>query len=385
MEFTLTKPQKEIQKAIFEFCKGEFDKEFGLDCERNRTYPNKLLEKACDLGFIGIHYPEEYLGAGLGLFEHCLVAETLCRRDSTLGLALTLTASGAEFILRSGTGDQKDRYLQQIAEGRLFSAAALVDEGLGYDFRCLKTTAAQENGQWVIDGKKSLVLNGGTAGIYVVLCRTGTETEPQEKNLTLFLVEKEAKGLTCEDAGTRISCNMLTAADLTFNQVCVPDTSRIGDVGDGYRLLNRFLDECRVVLSAQAVGIALGAYDRALAYCRERVQFGKSIGQFQITAHKLADMARQIEYARALSQKAAWHFDNGMLDPGLAAMAKLTAAQGAVAVAYEAIQLHGGYGFMTEYEVEHFYRDAKFTELFCGAGNVQRDVIAASVYNKKRS
>lgn len=385
MEFTLTKSQKEIQKAVLEFARGEFDKDFGLDCERDRTYPARLLEKACDLGFIGIHYPEDYLGAGLGLFEHCLVAETLCRRDSTLGLALTLTAYGAECILRFGTSEQKGRYLQQIAEGKLFSAAALSDAGLGYDFRRLQTTAVHEDDHWVINGRKSLVLNGGTAGVYVVLCRTGAEDEPPEKNMSMFLVENDVPGLTCQDAGARISCNMLTAADLTFEQVRVPEACRLGETGDGHKILNRFLEECRIVLAAQAVGIALGAYDRALAYSRDRAQFGKSLKEFQITAHKLADMATRIECARTLARQAAWHFDKGPLDAGMASMAKLTAARAALAVTYEAVQLHGGYGFMTEYEVEHFYRDAKFIELFCGSNNVQLDTIAASVFSKRKS
>lgn len=385
MEFTLTKSQKEIQKAVLEFAKGEFDKEFGLDCERNGTYPTQLLEKACDLGFIGIHYPEDYLGAGLGLFENCLVAETLCRKDSTLGLALTLTAYGAECILRFGTDDQKGRYLQKIAEGKLFSGAAFTDAGMGYDFRKLGTTAVKENDQWVINGKKSLVLNGGTAGVYVVLCRTGAEDEAPEKNLSMFIVEADAPGLLCENAGARISCNPLSAADLTFANVRVPDTNRLGEMGGGHKILQHFLSEFRVVLAAQAVGIAQGAYDRALAYSRERVQFGKSIGEFQIMAHKLADMARQIEYARTLTWKAAWLFDKGDLDAAMAAMAamaKLTATQAAMQVTYEAVQIHGGYGFMTEYEVEHFYRDAKFIDLFCGAVGVQKDVIAETIVGK---
>lgn len=382
MDFSLDKSQREIQKAVREFAKGEFDKELGLDLEKERRYPAAILAKACDLGFIGIHFPEKYLGADMGLLENCLISQEMCRRDSTLGLALALAGYGAECILRFGTADQKDKFLTPVAEGQAFSAAAFIEPGQGFDLRRLQTTAVRDGDGWIINGKKSLVLNGSTAGFYIVLCQTDGEAATPDKRLSMFIVESGAKGLSREDAGRRIGCNMLSAADLSFDNVRVGGESLLGTEGAGYTQAGIYLNELRVLLAAQAVGIAQGAYDRALDYIKQREQFGKKIAAFHITWHKVADMAAQIECAQTFVYRAAWTFDKGKLDAGLAAMAKMTAAKAALAVTYETVQLYGGYGFMTEYEVEHFYRDAKFVDLFGGAVSVQKDAIAETIVGK---
>jgi alkylation response protein AidB-like acyl-CoA dehydrogenase len=382
MDFTLTKSQKEIQKAVRDFVKGEFDKDMGLDLEKERAYPAEVLAAACDLGFIGIHFPEKYAGADMGLFENCLIGEELCRKDSTLGLALMLTGYGAECILRFGNEAQKEHYLPVVAEGKAFSAAAFLEAGQGFDLRTVQTTARKEADGWVISGAKSLVLNGGTAGFYVVLCRTDDAAPAPDGRLSMFVVDAGLPGISCRDAGRRMSCNMLSAADVTFDSVKVGADALLGSEGKGFVQVNAYFNELRVVLAALAVGIAQGAYEKALDYIKQREQFGKKLVEFHITWHKVATMATQIECARTLAYRAAWTFDQGKPDAGLAAMAKTTAAKAAVDVAYEAIQLYGGYGFMTEYEVEHFYRDAKFIDLFCGAVGVQKDVIAETIVGK---
>ncbi|MFO8049084.1 MAG: acyl-CoA dehydrogenase family protein [Desulfosudaceae bacterium] len=382
MDFSLDKSQKEIEKAVREFARGEFDKELGLELEKERQYPADILAKACDLGFIGIHFPEKYLGADLGLFENCLISREMCRRDSTLGLALAFAGYGAECLLRFGSEAQQEKYLPAVADGKTFSAVALAESGQGFDLRRLQTVAAREGDGWVINGHKSLVLNGGRAGFYVVLCQTEAEAATPDKRLSMFIVDADAAGLSCQDAGRRIGCNMLSAADLTFDNVKVGADGLLGAEGAGYGQANAYLKELRVLLAAQAVGIAEGAYDRALDYIKQREQFGKKLAMFHITWHKVADMAARIEYARTLTYQAAWTFDKGKLDAGLASMAKMTAAKVALAVTYEAVQLYGGYGFMTEYEVEHFYRDAKFVDLFGGAVSVQKDTIAETIVGK---
>ncbi len=382
MDFALDKSQKEIQKAVRDFTKGEFDKDLGLDLEKEGKYPADILAGACDLGFIGIHFPEKYLGADLGLFENCLIAEELCRKDSTLGLALMMAGYGAECVLRFGSDGQKDQYLTPVAEGKMFSAAAFMEPGQAFDMRVMQTTAAKDGDGWVINGKKSMVLNGNSAGFYIVLCQTDDTAATPDKRLSMFIVDGDTPGITCEDVGRRIGCNMLSAADVTFNNVKVGADKLIGTEGAGYSQVNAYFNELRVLLSAMAVGIAQGAYEKALDYIKQREQFGKKLAMFHITWHKVADMAAQIEYARTLTYKAAWTFDKGKLDAGLASITKMTAAKAAMAVTYEAIQLYGGYGFMTEYEVEHFYRDAKFIDLFCGAISVQKDVIAETIVGK---
>lgn len=382
MDFALDKSQKEIQKAVRDFTKGEFDKELGLDLEKEGKYPTDILAGACDLGFIGIHFPEKYLGADLGLFENGLIAEELCRKDSTLGLALMMAGYGAECVLRFGDDAQKEHYLLPVAEGKMFSAAAFTEPGQSFDMRTMQTTAVKAGDCWTINGKKSMVLNGGTAGFYVVLCQTDDAAQTPDKRLSMFIVDGDTPGITCEDVGRRIGCNMLTAADVTFDNVKVGPDKLLGAEGAGFSQVNTYLSELRVLLSAMAVGIAQGAYEKALDYIKQREQFGKKLALFHITWHKMADMAAQIEYARTLAYKAAWTFDKGKLDAGLASITKMTAAKVAMAVTYEAIQLYGGYGFMTEYEVEHFYRDAKFIDLFCGAISVQKDVIAETIVGK---
>ncbi|OQX60918.1 MAG: acyl-CoA dehydrogenase [Desulfococcus sp. 4484_241] len=384
MDFTLTRPQKEIQKAAREFAKGEFDKETGLDYEKNGIYPKEILKKACELGFVGIHFPEQYLGSGLGLFENCLVAEELCSKDSSFGLALTLSGYGSECILRFGTEAQKKRYLPEIADGELFSAAAFLEPGQGFDFRKLKTKALKTNGGWTINGEKTLVANAGLADVYVVLCQTGDDSLPPEKRHSMFVVDAATKGLSFREAGRRLGCNMLPAADLVFENLRAGEENLIGEEGKGLEYALAYFRELRVLLAAQAVGIGEGAFKKALGYAREREQFGKKIASFGAISHKLADMATKIESARTLVYRAAWSFDNGILDSGLASMAKMVATRAAVDVCYEAIQIHGGYGFMTEYEVEHFYRDAKFLDLFCGSLPSLKDEIAAGVIGRTR-
>ncbi len=384
MDFSLSKSQIEIQKAASAFAKGEFDKDAGLKMEKEGRYPAETLQKACDLGFIGIHFPEQYLGAELGLFENCLISESLCRRDSTMGLALCLTGPGAECILRAGNTAQKEKYLPGVADGTLFTAIAFAETGQGFDLRGLKTTALKNGEGWVINGKKPLVLNGGTAGVYMVLCQTDPAADNPDPQMSLFAVDADAGGLSWKDAGRRIGCNMLSAADIFLDNVRVGPDSLVGDKGAGLALASACYKELHVLLAAQAVGIAQGAYDRALDYIRQREQFGKKIGAFHISWHKIADMATRIEYARTLVYRAAWAFDSGKLDYSLAAMAKMTAAQTALAVAYEAVQFFGGYGFTTEYEVEHFYRDAKFVDLFLGSANTQKELIAQMILGKMK-
>lgn len=382
MDFELDKTQKGIQKAVRDFTKGKFDKELGLDLERERKYPADILAAACDLGFVGIHFPEKYSGGDSGLLESCLIAEELCRKDSALGLALVMAGYGSECVLRFGSEAQKGKYLPPVVEGKMFSAAAFMESGQGFDLRTVSTTARQDAAGWIINGKKSLVLNGGAAGFYIVLCRTDDAAAGPEKRLSLFIVDANLPGIACQDAGRRLSCNMLAGADVTFSSVKVGADKLLGAEGAGFAQVNTYFNELRVLLAAMAVGIAQGAYEKTLDYIKQREQFGKKLAMFNITWHKVADMIARIEYSRTLVYRAAWTFDQGKLDAALASMTKMTAAKAAMAVTYEAIQLYGGYGFCTEYEVEHFYRDAKFIDLFCGAVNVQKDIIAETIVGK---
>jgi len=382
MDFELTKTQKEIQKAVREFAKGEFDKDLALELERKHEFPRKIWQKAGDLGLIGVHFPEEYSGQGLGCLEDILVVEELCRADSTIGSAVALSSFASELILHFGSPQLKERFLPLVTEAKTLSAGAFTEPDHGSDITYMDTAAVKEQDHWVINGSKIFITNGGLAGFYSVLCQTDPDAKPSYRGQSLILVEADREGLSTTDVGEKMGIRMMATAEVNFKDVRVPLSNLVGEEGKGFYHVLHFFDESRIQVAAQALGTAQGAYDRALAYVKQREQFGKKIAQFQATQHKLADMATKIELARLITYKAAWNFDQGRIDPKLTSMAKMYAARTAVEVADEAIQLLGGYGYMAEYEVERFYRDAKITEIYEGTKEIQKNTIAGALLGK---
>jgi len=382
MDFELSKSQKEIQKAAREFAKGEFDKELALELDRKHEFPRKIWQKAAELGFIGVHYPEPYSGQNLGCLENILIAEEFCARDSGIGSAIVLASFASECVLRFGSDELKQRFLPQVAEGKMLSGGAFTEPGHGSDITSLDTTAVRHGAEWVINGTKTFITNGGLAGFYCTLCQTDVGCSPSYRGISMILVEADRPGLTTADVGEKMGIHMMATAEVNYKDVRVPAANLIGKEGRGFYQVLEFFDESRILVAAQALGIAQGAFDRALAYVKERQQFGKRIADFQVTQHKLADMATKIELARLMTYKAAWNYDQGRIDPKLTSMAKMYAARTAVEVADEAIQLLGGYGYMTEYEVERFYRDAKITEIYEGTKEIQKNTIASAVLGK---
>ncbi len=382
MDFELTKSQKEIQKAAREFAKGEFDKELALELDRTHEFPTKIWKKAADLGFIGVHYPEKYSGQDLGVLENIIIADVFCAQDSGIGSAIALASFASECVLRFGSDELKQKFLPAVAEGEMLSAGAFTEPDHGSDITSLDTTAVREGDEWVINGTKTFISNGGMAGFYCTMCQTDGDAQPSYRGISLILVEAEREGLTATDIGDKMGIHMLSTAEINYKDVRVPVSNLIGATGKGFYQVLEFFDESRILVAAQALGIAQGAYDRALAYVKQREQFGRKIAQFQVTQHKLADMATKIELARLITYKAAWNYDQGRIDPKLTSMAKMYAARTAVEVADEAIQLLGGYGYMTEYEVERFYRDAKITEIYEGTKEIQKNTIASAVLGK---
>jgi alkylation response protein AidB-like acyl-CoA dehydrogenase len=382
MEFELSKSQKEIQKAAREFAKGEFDKELALELDKTHQFPKKIWQKAAELGFIGVHYPEEYSGQGLGVMENILIAEEFCTRDSTIGSAVVLANFASECVLRFGSQELKSKFLPQVAEGKSLSAGAFTEPGHGSDITSLDTLAVRHGNEWIINGTKTFITNGGLAGFYCVLCQTDIDCTPKYRGISMILVEADRTGLSATDVGPKMGIRAMATAEVNFKDVRVPVTNLIGEQGRGFYQVLEFFDESRILVAAQALGTAQAAFDRALAYVKEREQFGRKIAEFQVTQHKLADMATKIELARLMTYKAAWNFDQGHIDPKLTSMAKMVAARAAVEVADEAIQLLGGYGYMTEYEVERFYRDAKICEIYEGTREIQKNTIASSLLGK---
>lgn len=381
--FELTKSQKEIQKAARDFAKGEFDKELAYELEVNNEFPREIWKKAAELGFLGIHYPESCSGGGMGQLENVLIAEEFCRSDCSIGTAMVLSTIASECLLRFGSDEMKNSWLPRLAEGEVLCGRALTETQRGEDYTNIQTTAEKKGDSWVINGEKRYVDNGGDPdiGLYIVLCRTTVEDSP-ERGLSLFLVEADRPGLAVERSGKKLGNNLIATSSLTFKQVEVPAGALIGKEGQGTAHLQDYFNESRILAAARALGNAAGSFDRMLEYVKGREQFGKKIAEFQVSQHKIADMATKIELARLITYKAAWAADQKKADASLSSMAKLTAGRAAMEIGAQTIQLFGGYGFMTEYEVERYYRDAKVIELQDGIKDVQKDIIARNAIGK---
>ncbi len=382
MDFELTQDQKDIQKAAREFTQGEFDKEKILEWEQTHTFPKEIWKKACKLGFIGIHFPEEFGGQGYGVTENILIVEEFCRKDSGVGIALSLSDFSSEVVLRFGNHEQKKKYLIPVTKGEFISAGAYTEPDHGSDITLMSTTASKQADSFVINGTKTFITNGCLADFFIVLCQTDPNAKPTYRGQCTILVDKGTKGLEATEITPKMGIRMTSTAELAFSDVKVPLTQLLGKENKGFYQVLEFFDESRIEIAAQALGIAQGAFERALDYTKQREQFGRKLVDFQITQHKLADMATKIETARLLTYKAAWNFDQKRIDPKLTSMAKLFAARTAVEVADEAIQLFGGYGYITEYEVERFYRDAKITEIYEGTKEIQKNTIASALIGK---
>ncbi|MGB5526330.1 MAG: acyl-CoA dehydrogenase family protein [Gemmatimonadota bacterium] len=380
MDFELSKEQKDIQKAARRFAKGEFDRELALELEEKHEFPTEIWKKAADEGFMGLHYPEEYGGSGYGVMENTLVVEEFCRRDSGIGAALMTADFASENVLRYGTHEQKERYLPPIAEGTAISAGAITEPEHGSDITSMATMAVRDADEWVINGVKTFITNAGIADYYVVVCQT--DPEAGHKGQSMILVDRDAEGLTTASVGQKMGLRMIPTGEVSLKDVRVPAENLLGQEGKGFYQILGFFDESRIETAAQAIGTAQGAFDRALEYVKGRVQFGKKIAQFQVTQHKLADMATKIELARLITYKAAWTADQGKPDTKLTAMAKYYAGHAAKEVTDEAIQLLGGYGYMTEFEVERFYRDVRITEIYEGSREIQKNIIASAVIGR---
>lgn len=377
MDFELTREQRSIQKAAAEFAEGEFNRDYALEHELNHAFPFELREKACRLGFVCLHWPEEYGGQGYGLLESVLVWEAFCRKDSGLGTAIMLSRLAAEIVLKFGTEQQKKKFLPPVARGEMISAAAFSEPDHGSDITEVATTAVRDGNEWVINGSKIFITNGCIADYMVVLCQTDPLATPKYRGMSTIIVERQRDGVDACEVGSKMGVKMTSTALVSFANVRVPSSNLVGREGRGFYNTLDFINESRIGIASQALGTAQGAFDRALAYAKQRVQFGRHIGDFQVVQHKLADMATKIETARLIVYKAAWLVDQGNPDIKMSSMAKLHAARVAVEVCDEAIQILGGYGYLLENEVERFYRDARITEIYEGTREIQKNTIAA--------
>ena len=379
MDFNLSEEQIDIQKAAREFAQGEFDPEHALDLDRNCQFPLKIWKKACNLGFIGIHFPNRYGGQDLGLVENILIVEEFCRQHSGIGMALGLSDFGSEMILRFGNDDQKRRYLPPIATGESASSLAYMEQDQTNEFSAFNTVAIRNGDGYFINGKKLFVVNGTLSGPMVVLCQLNN---PEFDEQVALIVEKNSEGPAVSMMGGQMGMRMVPMVSLTFNNLKVPHENLIGDEGNGRFQFINFLNEMRIEVSAMGIGIAQGAFDLALTYSKQRVQFDQKIASFEAIRNKLADMVTRIEMARLLTYKAAWDFDQNGGNVMLNCMAKMISAETAFEVADDALHIFGGYGYIVENQIEHFYRDARMVNTFGEVGQTQKKLIANKVIGK---
>ncbi|GAB4330403.1 MAG: acyl-CoA dehydrogenase [Calditrichia bacterium] len=383
MDFRLTDEQLSIIDMIRNFAEKEIAPHI-MEYDEAKTFPEPIIKKLGELGLLGIIYPEEYGGAGMGYMEYASIVEELSAVDPSIGLIVAAHNSlGTFHIFNYGNETQKKTYVPRLTSGETLSAWALTEPGSGSDAKALKTTAVKKGDKWVLNGSKTFITNPNYSDYVVVIARTNPEKGT--RGISAFVVEKGTPGYRIGQNLNKLGMRASDTAELFFEDCEIPAENLIGEEGEGFHQAMGTLDGGRISIGAMCVGIARGAYQHALKYAREREAFGKPIADFQATKFKLADMATEIDAARLLIQRAAWLKDQGKGVNRESAMAKLYASEVAVRVANEAVQIFGGYGFIKEYPVEKFYRDAKLGTIGEGTSEILRLVIAREILQQSRT
>lgn len=377
MNFDLTQEQQMIKKTIKEFA-DKVVAPGAIDRDRSKEFPKEIFKQLSDMGMMGLPFDEKYGGAGADTTSFAIVTEELSRACASTGITYSahISLGGAPLNL-FGTDEQKEKYLAPICSGESFGAFGLTEPNAGSDAGGTETRAVEDGDDWVINGSKVYITNASHAKHLAITAITGMNDG--KKEISAIIVPTDAEGFTIIDNYEKMGLNASNTTELVLDNVRVPKENLLGKRGDGFKQFLVTLDGGRIGIAAMAVGIAQAAFNRALAYSKERKQFGKTLSEFQITQFKLADMAMKIELARNMVYKAAWMKDQGRPFTKEASMAKLYASEISMQVANEAIQIHGGYGYMKEYEVERYMRDAKLLEIGEGTSEVQRMVIARQI------
>jgi alkylation response protein AidB-like acyl-CoA dehydrogenase len=381
MDFELSKAQRDIQKAAREFAEGEF-REIARDCDLHESFPRPLLEKAGELGFLGVFIDEAYGGAGLGFLEHALILEEFWRVDPGLAQELCSVTFGAEEFLLFGTDAQKKKYLPPLADGRAVMGFAITEPDAGSDTAAAVTTAVVDGDGYLINGSKVMIGNGSIGDFLLVFCLTEPDSHVRSGRHSILVVETDRPGYRADKIEGKMGLRASDTANVFLSDVRVPAENLLGERGQGFYQLMAFFDRSRAYVAAHGVGLAQGALDMAIRHVKTRRQFGQSIAAFQVTQFKIAEMSTRIELARTLTQKACWMVDHNRVDTKTVAMAKWYAARTAVEVVDEALQLHGGYGYMNDHDVERFYRAAKVLEIYEGTKEVEKLIIARRVLGR---
>lgn len=377
MHFELSEEQIMIQQAARDFAQQEL-KPGVIERDEHQKFPAEQVKKLGELGFLGMMVSEKYNGSGLDAISYVLVMEELSKIDASSSVVVSVNNSLVCYGLEAyGSEEQKEKYLKPLASGEKIGAFCLSEPEAGSDATSQRTTAEDKGDYYLLNGTKNWITNGNSASTYLVIAQTHPEL--RHKGINAFIVEKGMEGFTIGPKENKLGIRGSDTHSLMFNDVKVPKENRIGEDGFGFKFAMKTLEGGRIGIAAQALGIAQGAFELATQYAKERKSFGKPISEHQAIAFKLADMATQIEAARLLVYKAAWLKDQGLPYTQAGSMAKLFASKVAMDVTIEAVQVHGGYGFVKEYHVERLMRDAKITQIYEGTSEIQKMVISREV------
>lgn len=371
MHFQLTDEQKMIQELARTFADREIIP-LAAKADRDKQFPIAVQAKALELGLLNLALPTEYGGGGLGAMEVALVTEQLCRGCLGIGAALSISALASEPILIAGTPAQQQAYFSRLAAGQ-FASFALTEPAAGSDVAALRTQAKRVDGGYKLTGSKIWISNASLASFMVVFAKT--DMDAGHKGISAFVVEREAPGLSVGEPLGKLGQRAAPVCEVFFDEVHVPESSRLGQEGEGFSIAMRTFDRSRPMAAAFALGVMQRCLDEALAYAKERRSMGKAILEHQAVGHKLAEMSMKLEAARLLTYQAAWRADQGQPNTAECAMAKAFACDAAMWAATEAIQVYGGMGYSTEFPVEKLFRDAKVLQIYEGTSEIQRNII----------
>jgi len=382
VDFSFTEEQKQLRKSVREFAEGEIAPHV-MEWDEVSHFPAEILPKLADMGLMGVIFPEDYGGAGMGYVEYVTVIEELSRVDGSVGLFVAAHNSlCSNHIYKFGTEEQKKKYLVPLSQGKKLGAWSLTEPEAGSDAGGTRTTAVRNGNDWLLNGSKTFTTNGTYADICVAMAVT--DKSKDSHGISAFILEKGTPGFRPGKKENKLGMRASDTSEVIFTDCRIPAGQLLGPLGEGFIGSLKILDGGRISIAALALGMAQGALEAATRYAKQRKQFGKAIAEFQAIQFKLADMATQVEAARLLVYQAAWLADqNNVRFTSESSMAKLFASEVAVRVANECVQVHGGYGFIKDYPAEKFYRDVKLCTIGDGTSEIQRLVIARQLLGKK--
>lgn len=380
MDFELTEELRMLEDMAYKFAQKELAP-LSHECDREEKYTPEIVKKAAENGLVGAWVPEEYGGAGAGSLGLAVITEQLSRVDMGIGLNVVAASFGSEAIYLYGTEEQKKKYLPPVCRGEMVSAGAYTEPDAGTDVAGYRTRAVKDGDDYVINGNKMFITNGTVCDFMVVQCITSPEEKPHN-SFSMIIVPSDTQGVTSTKITGKMGVRSSDTAEISFEDVRVPQENLVGEEGRGFYQLMHFFDTTRPMVAAQGLGLSQACLDASIRYSKERSVFGAPLGNFQLTQAKLTEMAIKIEALRGLVYKAAWLIDEGRPDYTLAAMAKYLSGETAVFCANAALEIHGGYGYIEEYDVQRYYRDAKILELYEGTKEAEIMTIGRFLLSK---